>query len=100
MVFYEFGQSGTWVTGSVTVNEIAYYNVIMVKTSPSVTEYGIGLRAPGINQFIVFSMNPRSATGFTFDTALWTVSGTKITKGINVHVTWTVSGGTGNVANN
>lgn len=88
--------SGSWITGSITVNDIGNYNMLVFACSSGFTEFGIAVRYPGSSRFIAFSMNPRSSLGFTFDTAAWTVSGTRVTKSTNAHATLTGSnGGTG-----
>lgn len=88
--------SGSWITGSITVNNIGKYNMLVFACNSGFTEFGIAVRYPGSSRFIAFSMNPRSSLGFTFDTAAWTVSGTRVTKSTNAHATLTGSnGGTG-----
>lgn len=85
--------SGTWVTGSITVPDINNYAVLIFACNSGLTEFGIAVRYRGGGRFIAFSMNPRSSLGFTFDTAAWTVSGTRVTKSTNAHATLTGSNG-------
>lgn len=87
--------SGTWNTGSITVSELPYYNMIAFTTIANAPYlFGIGLRMPGSSHWTLFNVNARTDDGLVFNAINAVQNNTTLTISKNAHAIWRTSSST------